>query len=206
LINFNASLLKTDLSNKQKKIVHLIGQNSHRHARLVKKLLSYCWIEAGKMEPNKNTFSFCKLITDCVQLFEMNAHEKNINIIFRNNGINEGNVCADKDLINEVMINMIDNAIKFTPKNGGDISIEILDNINHYRVNVIDKGVGISKMAQKLVFESFYQGDKETFPGKVAGSGLGLAIVAHIIKIHNGKTYLDSDVGNGSQFGFSLPK
>lgn len=110
---------------------------------------------------------------------------------------------ADKDLLQQVFINLIGNALKFTP-NGGNITVHISDNEQEVQVTVSDTGKGIAKELHELIFDKFFQAKNQTIK-KPEGTGLGLAICKRIIEMHNGKIWVDSEVEKGSRFTFTIP-
>jgi len=115
-------------------------------------------------------------------------------------------VMANNDLITEVILNLLENAIKFTPKNGDAIVMEISENDRYCQVSVIDRGIGISEEAQKHVFDRFYHGDPGKSRDTISGSGLGLTIAKSFVETHGGKISVKSEWGKGSNFSFTLPK
>ncbi len=113
-------------------------------------------------------------------------------------------VYADRTKIQQVIYNLVDNAIKFTPE-GRQIRVQVTEKDNKIYTSVKDEGVGIPKDAQKKVFERFYKTDPSRGKDKT-GTGLGLAITKEIIKAHGEQITLTSEEGEGSEFIFSLPK
>jgi len=110
---------------------------------------------------------------------------------------------ADRRWLEHVMTNLVGNAIKFTPE-GGHVWVLIKRRPADVIVQVIDSGVGIPKEAQKNLFSKFYQVDGSA-TRKVGGTGLGLYIARQIVEAHGGKIWVESEVGKGSVFSFSLP-
>ncbi len=112
-------------------------------------------------------------------------------------------VYGDPDMLTQVLINLLDNAVKYTPA-GGRITIRSLVDDTELRVEVEDTGIGIPPESLPRVFERFYRVDKAR-SRELGGIGVGLAIVKHIIRAHGGKTFVESKVGGGSVFSFALP-
>ena len=112
------------------------------------------------------------------------------------------NIHADEDLLNQVFINLLDNAIKYTPRNG-KITIRSCENNNRLVTTITDTGVGIPHESLSRVFERFYRVDKARSRNQ-GGTGLGLAIVKHIVESHGGEVMVVSEVGKGSTFGVSF--
>jgi two-component system, OmpR family, phosphate regulon sensor histidine kinase PhoR len=111
---------------------------------------------------------------------------------------------VDPDRISQVMINLISNAITYTPQ-GGSIQVSIETKTDRYTVHVKDTGIGIPPADIPRLFERFYRVDK-TRSRRSGGTGLGLAIVKHIIEGHGGTVHVESEVGKGSDFSFSIPR
>ena len=112
-------------------------------------------------------------------------------------------VMADKERIHEVLINLIINAIKYSP-NADKVIIKLVEKETEIIISVRDFGFGITKEEQKKVFERFFR-VKDKTDNKIEGLGLGLYLVNEIIKQHKGKLWVKSDYGEGSTFSFSLP-
>lgn len=111
-------------------------------------------------------------------------------------------VKADEDLINQVLINLVDNAIKYTTHNGR-IVIHISQEGNKVVTSIKDTGIGIPEESLPRLFERFYRVDKAR-SRVLGGTGLGLAIVKHVLELHGGDVFVDSEVGTGSTFTFCL--
>jgi len=112
-------------------------------------------------------------------------------------------VHADKAKLRQVLLNLLGNAIKFTPDEG-KLKIEATRKNDWCQVSVVDNGIGIKKEDQKKIFEPFYQLDNPLIKGKT-GTGLGLALARQIIEKHGGKIWVESEYGKGSRFSFTLP-
>ncbi|MDP4146918.1 MAG: ATP-binding protein, partial [Bacillota bacterium] len=113
-------------------------------------------------------------------------------------------ICGDEDLLSQVFINLLHNAIKFTPENGS-IAVSLSGNENAIECKISDTGIGISPQDQQRIFERFYKADKSR-DRSLGGSGLGLSIVKKIIDLHGGKISLTSEIGKGTEFTVLLPK
>jgi signal transduction histidine kinase len=109
---------------------------------------------------------------------------------------------GDEQRIAQVLLNLLGNAIKFTEE--GEVRVEVTDSDETFLVSVADTGPGISEADQKIIFEEFQQADGSSTREK-GGSGLGLSIVKKIVKMHGGRIWVESDVGKGSTFRFTLP-
>jgi two-component system, OmpR family, phosphate regulon sensor histidine kinase PhoR len=111
---------------------------------------------------------------------------------------------ADENRLQEVIYNLLDNAIKYS-KPGGKISLRCASEGEEIRISVTDEGVGIRAADLPRIFERFYRADKARSPDTIRGTGLGLSIVKHIVQLHGGSVRAQSELGRGSTFTVSLP-
>ncbi len=177
--------------------------NAKRLDALLFDLIEISRIESGDMKMSFRYFKLNELIAQTVNEMEVYFKPKNIRVkVVSDDGGTE--VYGDKDRIKQVIINLLDNAIKYTMEGGGvTISTELCE--NGVRVSVIDNGCGIPAEHIQHIFKRFYRVDKAR-SRDVGGTGLGLAIVKHIIEAHGGKVEVESEVGKGSRFSFVLKK
>ena len=113
-------------------------------------------------------------------------------------------VRGDEDRLGQVIVNLLHNAVKFSP-DGGEVVVAARATQSDVIVSVADHGVGIPRAAQARIFERFYKVDRARFRGEAGGTGLGLAISRHIVEQHGGRIWVESTEGVGSTFSFSLP-
>ncbi len=162
-------------------------------------------LEIGDMSLEKTEFDIVDLIRQVFDQFEMKAAKKSITIDFDMVYRKPIMVRADQERIQQVIANLLVNSIKYGKKNGTtEIAIEDLIN-NKVIVRVTDNGEGIARPFVPRLFERFFRVDR-TGSRKEGGSGLGLAIVKHIVEAHNERAYVDSELGIGSEFSFTLEK
>nr|WP_321227207.1 ATP-binding protein [uncultured Psychroserpens sp.] len=162
-------------------------------------------LEVGDLQLNIEEFDIVELVESVFDLLEMKAAKKKISLIFDIDYNEPIMVSADKERIQQVLSNLIVNSIKYGEDKGTtELSIENLIK-NKVIVRVTDNGEGISKANIPRLFERFFRVDK-TGNRKVGGSGLGLSIVKHIIEAHDEKIYVESELGVGSEFSFTLEK
>ncbi|MGB5554973.1 MAG: ATP-binding protein, partial [Flavobacteriaceae bacterium] len=153
----------------------------------------------------KEDFNIVELIEGVFDLLEMKAAKKEITLTFDMAYKTPINVNADKEKIRQVLTNLLVNSIKYGHTNGTtEVSVENLIR-NKVIIRVTDNGEGIPKQHIPRLFERFYRVDKSGSRNE-GGSGLGLAIVKHIIEAHNEKIYVESELGVGSEFSFTLEK
>jgi signal transduction histidine kinase len=191
-----------DINEKQKDVLSDAKNNIDRLARIIDDLLDISKIEAGKVKLERELVNISGLIRQVVSSFE--GHLKGKNLELKVN-IPEKQIDAhvDLDKITQVFTNLIGNALKFTDK--GYIEISLQEKEEEIECVVADTGVGISEEDLPRVFGKFEQFGRLLGPGE-KGTGLGLAITKGIIELHGGKISLESKLGQGSKFTFSLLK
>ena len=172
---------------------------------IVKDLDLITKIESGESILNKNKFDIINLTENVFEMLEFTAKKKKIKLTVNKDKGLETKVNADKEKIEQVLTNLIDNSIKYGKDNGTtEIVIQSL-NEDKIIVRVTDNGVGFKKENYTRIFERFFKVDRSG-SRSAGGSGLGLAIVKHIIDAHDEKIYVESEFGVGSEFSFTLEK
>lgn len=177
--------------------------NAKRIDALLFDLIEISRIESGDMKMSFRNFKLIDLITQTVN--EMQAHfepkQIRVNIVSDDSGIE---VYGDKERLKQVIINLVDNAVKYSSE-GGEITISTEKSGGGVRISVIDNGCGISAEHLQHIFKRFYRVDKAR-SREIGGTGLGLAIVKHIVEAHGSKVEVESEVGKGSRFSFVLKR
>jgi signal transduction histidine kinase len=169
---------------------------------MLNELLNLSKIEAGKMELRPALLSLQELMTDLLEGFHPFAQQKSI-VIEVGSMETMPKVHADRDRLYEVIGNLLENAIKFTPSGGRvHIGAQVLDD-RYVKVSVSDTGCGISEEHLSKIFDKFYR--VQSGSGHAAGTGLGLAIAKGLIELHGGTIAVESAPGRGSHFYFTLP-
>ena len=190
---------KTDNSN----LLEIIQRNSERMSDLIKDLLDFSKIEKGSFEIIKKKISIGNVIKEVVKEMTPIVEKKGLSFKHRiQREIPE--ILADPDRIKQVLINLIDNAIKFTPS-GGEITVGTKVHDKFIEIFVQDTGIGIAPNQHEKIFEKFYQVDGST-TRQYSGVGLGLAIAKSIVELHGGDIWVESQLGKGSKFIFTLPR
>lgn len=169
--------------------------------RLVNELLEASRLEQGKVKIEKKNVDMNRVAAESIFAYEQQLTEKNINVNLQLDE-NECMAMADKDSIKRVLINLIDNAIKFTPE-GGDISVRTKQQDKKVYVSIENSGDGIGEEDLRHIWERFYKSDKSRSQDK-KGVGLGLHIVKTIITQHGGEIYAESEEGKFARFTFVL--
>ncbi len=182
--------------------LEIINDETDRLNRLINDLLSLSRIEAKHVGTRRLPLNLDKLIMNTVSILSPQANEKNqaLNVDIK---APLSVVLADEDMIGQLMINLLDNAIKYTPE-GGRIDIKAENWHDEVKVAIVDTGIGIPRESIPRLFERFYRVDKAR-SRELGGTGLGLAIVKHILEVHNGRIEVESRLGQGSTFSFYLP-
>jgi len=189
----------------RKKYLERASKGVERLVYIVNDLDMITKLEIGDLHLNIESFDIVKLVKNVFEMFEMRANEKKITLTFDIDYPKPIMVKADKERIQQVLINLIVNSIKYGREKGTtEVSIENLIK-NKVIVRITDNGIGIGKNHLSRLFERFYRVDKSGSRAE-GGSGLGLSIVKHIIEAHDEKIYVESEFGVGSEFSFTLEK
>ncbi len=183
---------------------------AERLNNLLNDLIDISRIESGEMRMSFRMFDIQPFLRDFTGEMQPLARAKNIELYFAGNVLphHEVNAYADKERIKQILINLVDNAIKYS-ENGGSIKIELMNadpTPDQLTIRVIDTGVGIAPEHLSRLFERFYRVDKGRARSSPGGTGLGLAIVKHITEAHQGKISVTSETKKGSTFQFTLRK
>lgn len=198
-------LLEENFDGKEgeTELLTIIREDSERLNQLVGELLDLSKMESGKIEMDIQEIDINNVIKQVNKAFKIQLEEKNINLYIDTQGI-ERKVRADVNKISWVMVNLVGNALRYTKKDGtGVIDIKARQVNNDMLVSIADNGQGISEEYQQIIFEKFVQ-IKDENGENVGSSGLGLAISKEIVKAHLGDIWVDSTVGKGSCFYFTL--
>ena len=194
-----------DINTETKgEMLDIILRNIDRQTNLVNDLLDLSRIESGRMELKFEKLSLDSIIADSIESVMPTAFEKGIALDIELPK-DLSSIKADREKLTPVIINLLNNAIKFTPKGGGKISIKARELNGQVEVRVSDTGIGIPPEDRAKIFDKFYQVDS-TLTREAGGTGLGLAICKGIIEAHNGKIWAESELGKGSTFIFTLEK
>lgn len=203
-----ASILLTEklgaIPEEAKLRIEKINRHSDELAYFVNDLLDISRIESGKMLMKLEPLDLNKIFEETAELLSIQLKEKNIELssAFDTNALA---IFADSNQIKRIFINIISNAIKFTPA-GGKITVRSRETSEQkVQIDISDTGCGIPEEAKDAIFEEFYRVDN-SINQEVKGTGLGLALVKNIIEAHKGKIWVTSKSGAGSIFSFTLPK
>lgn len=187
----------------RKKYLERASKGVERLIVIVQDLDMISKLEVGDLNLNKENFDIVEMLENVFDLFEMQAQKKGITLTFDTDYPQPVMVFADRERIQQVITNLIVNSIKYGKQDGTtEVSVEDLIQ-NKVIVRVTDNGEGIEQENLTRLFERFYRVDKSG-SRKEGGSGLGLAIVKHILEAHDEKIYVESELGVGSEFSFTL--
>jgi signal transduction histidine kinase len=187
----------------QREFYNTINGETSRLSLLIRTLLDIAKIEMGGLTINKNLVRTDWFLEGCLAAIEGTAKDKHLTIEKRMPDYFPA-VIADKELLQGAIINILGNAVKYTPENG-KITFAISEQEEAVTFEVIDTGYGISKEDLPHIFEKFYRsGNKEIAAQK--GSGLGLAITAEIVRLHGGHIDVRSELGVGTHVTIRIPK
>jgi signal transduction histidine kinase len=205
-VRTSAQVLEVTDVNKETKaeMLDIILRNIDRQTNLVNDLLDLSRIESGRMELKFEKLSLDSIIADSIESVRPAAKEKGIALEIK---LKEdlSSVNGDREKLTQVIINLLNNAIKFTPSGKGKIAIKARELNGQVEVRVSDTGIGIPLEDMGKIFDKFFQVDS-TLTREAGGTGLGLAICKGIIEAHNGKICAESELGKGSTFIFTLQK
>ena len=202
---FAETLLAGALDDKENRgrFLEIIRDHAGRLARLTDDLLKLSQIEAGKLELEFHPVSVAGVIESCLATTRPKAQQRQLAL--------EVDCPADLPLargdssrLQEVLQNLLDNALQYTPA-GGRIEVRAAARAQEVILTVSDTGIGIPQAEQERIFERFYRVDAAR-SRQAGGTGLGLSIARHIVEAHGGRIWVESTVGQGSHFHFSIPQ
>lgn len=205
LQGYSEAILDDVVTSEEEKneMIRIIYDESQRMGRLVTDLLDLARMESGKMRLYLEETEINQVFERMTQKFVQRGREKDIEVTFESELSNTATIMMDEDRIEQVLTNLIDNAIRHTAT-GGHVKVLIDEEGTRLRIRIQDDGAGIPKEDLVYVFERFYKADKARTRGK-GGTGLGLAIASNIVHAHKGQILVESEVNEGTTFIFYLP-
>ncbi len=206
VIGMSGLLSDTELDREQYDFVRTINKSGENLLGIINNILDYAKIESGKLDLEEVEFSVAYLIEDVLDLVSATEMDKNIELLYNIDENVPDYVIGDSTRIQQVLVNLVRNAIKFTEE--GEVVIfvqskKMKDDSVKFMFEVKDTGIGIPKEKQQKLFQSFSQVDAST-TRKFGGTGLGLAICKRLVELMNGEISVKSEVGVGSIFTFNL--
>ena len=185
-----------------RRFLEIAHTHAERLSRLVDDLLQLSDIETGKLVLKPTLLSLHEVAAEVVAFFEKQAARKSLSLV--NNVPHDIRLQADWDRLTQIFVNLVDNAVKYTPEKG-EITLGAEYGVNGFvHVWVADTGIGIPSTDLPRITERFYRVDRAR-SRELGGTGLGLAIVKHLVQAHGGELWLQSELGKGTTVNFSLP-
>jgi CheY-like chemotaxis protein len=206
VIGMTELALDTDLTDKQREYLMLVKSSSDDLLRVINDILDFSKIEAGKLQIEIIAFDLPQMINDTVKMFLVRAKAKNIQLICDMAPALPKMVLGDPGRLRQILTNLIGNAIKFTEK--GNVILRVGASPQQVRpqlftFSVKDDGIGIPESNLRSIFEAFSQEDS-SITRRFGGTGLGLSISSRLVEAMGGQISVQSELGRGSQFEFSL--
>ena len=199
---FVRAFLDDTIPNERKRHYFMImKEQTERMIKLINDLLDMARIEAGQLEIRPVSFNLSELVRQVVARMEPEFVNNQLNVELISEAVQDIHVLADPDRIDQVIVNLIQNAIQFSsPASSVEV---ILKKAEQAMISIRDYGSGIRQADIEAIWARFYKADKART--KKTGAGLGLSIVKHILDLHQSPIHVKSEVGNGSIFTFTLP-
>jgi PAS domain S-box-containing protein len=206
IIGFSNLTLKTELSRKQLDYLNKIESSAHTLLGIIDDILDFSKIEAGALRIDSVPFSLNSILRKVANFINLKAQEKNLEVIFKTNPDVPLGLIGDPLRLEQVLLNLISNAIKFTEKGEIVVHTELLQQVENnavIHISVIDTGVGFDKDIIPKLFAPFVQADA-SISRVYGGTGLGLSISRHLVNLMGGDINAESESGKGSTFSFTV--
>lgn len=206
IIGMTNVALKTDLSDSQREYLAAVKTSADSLLLIINEILDFSKIEAGHLELDPIPFDFQECVTDGLKSVALQAHSKGLELGCVIDRRIPGELVGDPARLRQIVINLVGNALKFTTEGSVSLTANFLEETNEeveLEVRVRDTGIGIPKERQQKIFESFTQADSST-SRNFGGTGLGLTITALLVEMMGGRIWVESEVGEGSTFIFTI--
>jgi two-component system sensor histidine kinase/response regulator len=206
VIGMTNLLLDSGLNQEQHNYARIVKNSADSLLGLINDILDFSKVEAGKLELEPIDFEIGSLMDEFATSIAYRAHEKGLEIICPANPVQNQWFNADPGRIRQILINLVNNAIKFTEQGEVAIHYQILDKSDdrtRLKITVVDSGIGLTREQQSRLFERFSQADAST-TRKYGGTGLGLAICKQLVHLMGGEIGVESEYGKGASFWFTL--
>lgn len=207
VIGISKLLQKSSLNKEQDELLQIITNSGENLMMIINDILDFSKIESGQIQFEIIHFDLRKLVENVFQLMKFRALEKGIGFTYSIADDVPSMLSGDPYRINQILINLVNNAIKFTHKGKVEVHVGFVDSYDDiYRImfRVIDSGIGISEEKKSSLFCEFCQ-TESSITRKYGGTGLGLAISRNLVSLMNGEINVISELGKGSEFWFRLP-
>ncbi|MHC1774503.1 MAG: response regulator [Lentimicrobium sp.] len=206
VIGMTSLLLSTQLTSVQRDYAETIQLSGDSLISIINDILDFSKIESGKLELEETHFELRSCIEDTLDLFAIKAIEKGLDLLYMIEPDVPSNLLGDSNRLRQILINLVNNAIKFTEKGEVYISVQLLqekNGLNELKFSVKDSGIGIEQHTIANLFEPFIQADCST-TRKYGGTGLGLAISKRLVTLMGGEIWAESEQARGSTFSFTI--
>ena len=207
IIGITELTLDTDLTHEQREYLSMVKSSADSLLNIINDILDFSKIESGKLDIETIEFSLEKMLRGTIKSLAAGAHRKNLELLLHVAPDVPDRLLGDPGRLRQIIVNLVGNAIKFTEAGEIEVTVQILNQAAEAYVNLIfsvrDTGIGIPPEKFHTIFDSFAQADSST-TRKYGGTGLGLTISAQLIELMGGQIWLESEVGKGSTFHFSL--
>jgi signal transduction histidine kinase len=205
IIGFSDLALKTDLKSELREYLSTVRTSTEWLMHIVGEILDFSQIEADKLELDEKEFSFAECLRSAIQFIQPNAALKSLRIASKIDAQIPAQICGDPTRLRQILVNLLDNAVKFTSSGSAMLSAALISESNEaitIRISVADTGIGISTDKQKSIFEPFRLADGSP-TSKSGGAGLGLATSSRLVKLMGGAMDVQSQIGAGATFRFT---
>ncbi|MEO1996634.1 MAG: PAS domain-containing protein, partial [Planctomycetaceae bacterium] len=207
IIGMTELLLDTTTSTTQRDYLSMVHESAESLLTVINDVLDFSKIEAGRLELEHAVFNLHESLGDMMKSLALRAHIKGLELAFSIDVDVPQIVLGDVSRIRQVVVNLIGNAIKFTPR--GEVVLRVgrpsgSTNPDDFQFTVTDTGIGIAQDQIDRIFDEFHQADAST-TRSYGGTGLGLAISSRLIALMHGRMWVESELGQGSQFHFTIP-
>ncbi len=206
IIGLTELVLDTSLNKMQREYLEMVRQSGELLLTIINDILDFSKIEAGKLEFEQIAFSLCDRMGDAMKALAIRAHGKGLELACHIDPETPDVLRGDPARLQQIVLNLCGNAIKFTER--GEVVLDVRcdsdtaeEAVLHFLVR--DTGVGIPPEKRESIFQAFTQGDSST-TRRFGGTGLGLAISSRLVKLMGGRIWVESEVGQGSQFHFTV--
>ena len=198
-------MLTSDLPPDQREDLDVVKSSAYSLLSIINNILDFSKIEAGRLEFEKTPFSFRQFMDESLKIMGMKSHEKGIELAYRIAPGIPDRILGDPVRLRQVLLNLVDNAIKFTDKGEVIVTATVQSQTDYevvLHISVVDTGIGIPEDKQRSIFGAYNQGDPSTLR-QYGGTGLGLAVSAQLVDLMGGKIKLKSQPALGSRFRFT---
>jgi signal transduction histidine kinase len=206
ILGMAALVMDTEFSPEQRECIGMVKSSGESLLSLLNDILDLSKIEAGKLELENSEFSLEDCIEQALQLVSTLAHQKAIDLAWNVDGV-PTLVRGDQLRIRQVLINLVGNALKFTKEGEVSVQAKLAANTKtgmRVHFTIADTGIGVPLDKQRKIFEAFSQADMST-SRRYGGTGLGLSISERLVRLMDGRIWLEGDPGHGSKFHFEIP-